>query len=136
MPFIELAKDALTQTEAQLVPEGEYDLRCVKADYRKDRNQVWINIEVLSSDISNPRDILHILSFGDKKNDDEDAYQFKNLMNQRFLEAFGITYDGNGFNTDDILGATATLSVTQVENAKVVGEFFNNIKLPPIKQAA
>ena len=108
----------------------------VKADYMKEKNQVWITIEVLNPGVDNSKDNLHVLSFGNKKDDDERAYKFKNLMNQRFFEAFKVDYEVNGFNTDDILGATATLGVTQVENAKKPNEFFNNVKLPPLKKPA
>lgn len=130
MPFIKQAlSDAKEQT---VVPEGEYDLKifsAVEKDSKKGDPMVQIIIGVESSDYPNAKSVFHHLMMV-KDDDDEQTVDRKLRGQRRFLNAFSIPSEDDGFDTDDFAGCTATLRVKQQEN-KDNGEISNVLVLPP-----
>lgn len=116
MPFIE---SAVTQAqEAEVIPEGHYDLRIHSTKDRHNEEKGTDSIEVMilveSVDHPNAQPLNFYLPLVGV-NDEPKTKQFKLLQQRRFLEAFGIPYNETGFDTDDFAGASANLPVTQGE---------------------
>lgn len=66
-----------------------------------------------------------------KPDDDAQKRNFKTLMLRRFLEAFQIPYDANGFNPEDAAGAEATVLVKLGEPNEQNMQY-NEIVLPKL----
>lgn len=138
MPFIEQAiSDA---KEAVAVPEAEYDLRIINAETQLSKkaaekgatedNMVHVLIAIDSPEYPNAAPIHHYLML---VTDPEEKNNALYLIGQkRFLVAFGIPYERNGFDIDDFPNATARCLVTLDENQQ--GEPVNQLKLPRIKE--
>jgi len=116
MPFI---NSNVTQgVEAEVVPEGTYDLRVQLTKDRhnaeKDSDSIEIMILIEDAEHQNAAPVTFYLPLVGKS-DDAKSKNFKLLQQHRFLAAFSIPFDETGFNTDDFPGATATLAVKQRE---------------------
>lgn len=135
MPFIKMALDA---KEPVVAPEAEYDLRIFKVEEKKtgDKSKipgepmllVMINIEEPGESYA---PIFHNLMLLTSKTPEEHHSLYK-LGVQRFLAAFNISGDDGGFDTDDFVGATGRMLVTQGEDDK--GDPRNEIKLPRLDE--
>src|SRR5229473_3919139 len=106
MPFIQSAiADA---KEAEVVPEGPYDLRIISADTdtsKKGNNMVVCLIGIDSSEHPNAQPITEYLVIPA----DDDEYKHLHLLKlARFLHAFSIPHEDTGFDTDDFPGSTAS----------------------------
>lgn len=115
MPFIKTPlKDA---AESQTVPDGLYELLCGEAtihhNERSGKDSVMIPIAITDppDDVSNPSDIMHFLPLL-REDDSEKGRAFKLVLQARFLVAFNIPFEDNGFDTDDISGAGGKVAVT------------------------
>lgn len=135
MPFIKMALDA---KEPVVAPEAEYDLRIFKVEEKKtgDKSKVpgepmllvMINIEEPGESYA---PIFHNLMLLTNKTPEE-HHQLYKLGVQRFLAAFNISGDDGGFDTDDFVGSTGRMLVTQGEDNE--GNPRNEIKLPRLDE--
>lgn len=132
MGFIEAALgDA---PEEQLPPEGAYDLRIVhkatgtnKAETRK---QVKVLVRIEADEDYQP--INHYLTFPNDE-DWQDRPDTAKLMLRginRFLEVFNVPNQANGFNDDDLDGATGKCLVTHRAPEDAGGDVYPELRLP------
>ena len=134
MPFISVALQDAKEPEA--VPEGEYDLRIMKhedGESKKSGNPmttIFIKIE----DAAHPNAALVRHWLVPPTNETPaDQRQMRLLDIKRFLTAFNIPMEGEGFNSDDLDGATARCMLTQDEDEES-GNVYNRLKLPRLKE--
>lgn len=121
--------------EASAVPEGEYDLRIVKAEdgetKRGDYMKV-VTIEVLDSGVPNASAVKHWII---PPTDPSDQYfNLRALDVKRFLACFGVPINDDGsFDTDDIeAGLEGRCYLTQEEGDN--GTVYNRLRLPKLKK--
>ena len=134
MSFIELPLEGTM--EEQSVPEGIYSLRI--EDVKEKTNEesgrfslmAIIRIDNPPEDNPNPAGVFHFLATpnGD---DDKKASDFMMLQIKRFLVVFGIPFEGNGFSTEDMPGATAEVLLMEEEYE---GQIKNVLRLPAIEE--
>lgn len=141
MPFIEAEMDA--DYEDKPVAEGLYDLRIVRATDKQSRNSkadmVECIIEIVGANGAAP--IFHYLVMPistkqakDRGVEPDDTDKKRNKMRNltRFLQLFGIKFEKDGFNTEDLVGADAR----QVTVTQRIPEGWdsptNSIKLPAV----
>lgn len=136
MPFIEQAMDQAH--EQDLVPEAEYDLRITQHEVKEnskgtgDNIMCVIEIENPPEGVAHPAPIFHYITLVNPS-DDAKSKDFKLRMMRRFLEVFSIPFEANGFNDDDLDGATGRCLVTQQEikrDDKPSGEYTHALRLP------
>lgn len=132
MAFIKVPLGDAAEPEA--VPADEYDLRIVSHREKESRNgNAMTQVTIAIEDANYPNAsvfnffIMHVQP-GD------DNFEFMNLNNARFLQLFGIPYDENGFDDEDLVGATARASLTLDTGDDGVKR--NSIVLPRLKKAA
>lgn len=114
MPFIELGKEFVDAQEAEVVPEGKYDLVCGDIEHKNEggKNSIRVLVNHINpvDGIATPATIFHYLPLP-VSDDSEEKARTKCLFTKRFLHAFGIPYmlsgDAVGFDTDAIKGAKA-----------------------------
>ena len=128
MPIVEA--DFGKDYEDKPVPEGKYDLRIRDAKDQKSKDgatQILCMIDIEGEEGSGT--IFHYLTLP-TKNDDDKKTRDKMRFIARFLALFDISYDKDGFNTEDLPGSTASdVSLTQDEYE---GRLSNNIVLPAV----
>ena len=123
MPFIEMGEEFANAKETPLAPEGQYDIKIHALSEDKVpglKNNLVIDTRFESE---NYLPIRHWVALPipekDARNDQEKGHdpgttaKTKMLMAKRFCYLFGIPYTDLGFNTDDFLGASARVGVTQ-----------------------
>ena len=123
MPFIEQA--VADATEGYFVDEDEYDLRIVSVeekDSKKGKPMLECVIEIVDHPDAEP--IFHYVNLV-HPDDSEKARKFKLRMTRRFLEVFGVPYQDDGFDSDDLQGAEGRCVVFQQERVDENGEAFN-----------
>lgn len=141
MPFI--AAPMADAREDELVPEGEYELTIdsyEEKDGKKEGRtnlQIMITIDNPPAETKSPAPIFHYLSLP-HEDDEPKSASFKLRMMRRFLEAFSIPFEDNGFDSDDLNGAKATLLVTQQEimrgdPPRPTGEYSHALRLPKFR---
>ncbi len=115
----------------ELVEDYEHQLRIVNATYgpgkqdpKKFRTEVII--EVL--DVPDSAGIFQYLS-DPNPDGEEKSEKFKALMTKKFLTAFGIPFDGEGFDLDDFPGKTYT-GRTKKSKDEETGRESANVILP------
>ena len=119
--------------EPQIVAEGEYDLRIIKKEdtqSKKGNPMTVCYIRIEDAPVSNPQVVIHYLT---PPTSDTPAEQreMRLLDIKRFVTLFGVAYSDAGFDTDDLLGATARGHLIQEEgDDKVIR---NRVKLPRLK---
>jgi len=131
MAFIKVALDAQEPTVA---PDGEYDLRIVKAEEKKSGTSAkipgepYVSVMII---IEEPgvdyQPFWHTLMVPTQKTDAENVNRYK-LNIQRFLACFGISGDADGFDPDDFPGSTGRANLVQGEDQN--GETKNELRLP------
>ena len=102
MGFIELNLDGVQ--EASVVPEGEYDLRVARfeATTSKKGNAMYrAMVLVEDQEYNNALPINHFLVLP-TNDDDTDVLNMKLRNIKRFLAAFGIAFEGTGYNDEDV----------------------------------
>lgn len=134
MSFIEIPLEGTM--EEQTVPENTYSVRVESAD-EKTNNETGrfsimciIRVEDPPEDNPNPATIFHFLNIPNN-GDEKKAVDFMMLEIKRFLVAFDVPFEGNGFNPEDIPGSTAELLVTEGEYE---GQPKNELRLPAIEE--
>ena len=98
--------------EPKPVPPGRYNLTISEAEINDEKKYIRVSIGI--DDHLDAPNITHFISL-EKDEDEEGKAAFKRLMAKRFLVAFGIPHDDNGYNTDDFAGCQAEVEVTLSE---------------------
>ena len=133
MPFIELGLGDIK--EARSVPADTYALQIEnifeKRNEEKNRDSIMVVINVMNppAGIENPAPIFHYLSFPNS-DDDKRNIDFFMLNLKRFLTVFNIPFEANGFDTEDLPGATGEC---YVEEEEFEGSLKNVLRLPPLE---
>lgn len=133
MPFINV--DLNNAQEPDIVPEGSYNLRIVKAEdgeSKQGNEMTTVYIKVESDDFPNSQIIKHWLTYPNSGTP-EDQRAMRLIDIKRFLTCFGIKFEGEGFNSEDLVGATGECLVTQEEADD--GNTYNRLRLPRLKKA-
>lgn len=115
MPFIEVKLDA---KESKAAPEGRYPLRIIKCDEaktgEKSKNPGERYYKVMianeSPDAAYMPIFFNLMLPG--ANQDEQVQRLRKIEIQRLLHQFNVPGDANGFDTDDLIGASAEGMVT------------------------
>ena len=115
MSFIEVPlADAKEKT---IQPEGGYELVIKKADIHKKEgtNSQSIRFIIGFDGVAEGADIFHYQGLPGPDDDDEKKNNKLVMMNQ-FLDRFSVPREGNGFATEDCLGARGRVFVAQEED--------------------
>lgn len=126
MPFI---KESLSDvTEARPAPEGEYDLRIIKAkDEPSKKGNDMITVMIGFADGTDAPPFYHYLLGWDSDTPEEQAMNRKREI-KRFCAVFDVAEE---FDAPDLVGETGTCFVSQEEgNDNIVR---NRLKLPRLK---
>lgn len=131
MSFVDLGTEFGDAQESEVVPEGRYNLTARDIEYTNTSEKHNIRVIVVHDDapIENAAPIFHYLALP-KKGDDDEKRKVKMLMTKRFLHWFNVPYEGNGFDMNDIPGASA--SMMPVGQDTYEGRTKNTLELPPI----
>lgn len=138
MPFIE---QALADAKEDIpVPEGEYDLEIIQATPKQSKkyaesgksgdNMVSVAIAIRSEEYPNAATVFHNIMLVT-----DPAYEYNHLWlrdQKRFLTLFNIPHEGNGFDVDDFVGATARSLLKVDQNDR--GDDINVLALPRVKE--
>lgn len=134
MSFIEIAiQDAQEEVS---VPEAVYDLRVTdatlkdNAETKRQSVMCMIEIENPPEDTPNVATVFHFMNLPNK-NDDAKSTKFMMLQIRRFLVAFDVPHEGNGFSPEDIPGSTAEMLLCEEEYE---GDMKNSLRLPRIEE--
>jgi Protein of unknown function (DUF669) len=130
MPKINVTlKDA---QELEIAPEGEYDLRIVKAEDGESKSGNDMTTCTIAFE-GHPewQPVRHWITY---PNEDTppDQRSFRLIDIKRFLHCFGVAYDDEGFDTDDLVGQTGRCLVIQEEADD--GNTYNRIKPPRLRK--
>lgn len=129
MSFVKInLKDA---KEPEIVPEGEYDLRIVKvmdSETKKKDPMTVLTIKIETTEVPNPAPVQHFITYPNGGQWDD----MRQLEIKRLLTLFGVRFDEAGFDTEELLGATARCLLTQDEGDD--GVVRNRLKLPRLKE--
>ena len=115
MPFIKV--DLGDAQEQENVPEGSYDLRIIKVEDKdsKSGNPMTVcTIKVEDPEYANARLINHFIVQPSKDHTPE-VKAMMILNTARFLHTFNIPYTDQGYNSDDLQGATASDVLVKLE---------------------
>ena len=132
MPFISTPLGDAKEPEA--VPEGPYDLRIVKSEdgeSKKGNPMTTVYIKIEDPAYPNAALVGHWILHPTADTPPEQL-QMRILEQRRFLECFGIPYEANGFNTDDLVGATGNSFLVQETGDDNVVR--NRLRLPKLKE--
>lgn len=134
MAFINAKLDDSVK-EGEIVPEGEYDLRIVKASRKEtkkgDREMTVVVIKIDDPEYPDAPPIMQYL-VDSKSGDDSDQVRMRSVELKRFLQAFGVAMQADGYDDEDLPGATAKCMVVQEEgDDKVIR---NRIRLPRLRE--
>ncbi len=142
MPFIDMGDEFGNTKETPMAPEGEYDLVCGEPEHNTEngKNSLVIPINFENDGYAPFR---HFLALPQKEKDlekDKDrgnkpgaTSKTKMLYVKRFCYGFSIPFNATGFETNDVPGARARLSVTQSE-ADDQGRIFQNLRTPRLPE--
>lgn len=125
MPRIEVnLKDIV---EPKPVPGGKrYGLTISEAEFREAKNDIRISIGI--DDHLDAPNVSHFCSLP-KADDDEGKAKFKARMLKRFLVAFNIPHDEDGFDVEDFPGAASELEL-RLSDPDENGNVYNRLVLP------
>jgi hypothetical protein len=116
--------------ESKPVPGGKrYDLTIAEAEFNEEKNYIRVSVGI--DDHLDSPNIAHFCSLP-KADDDERKAGFKALMLKRFLVAFNIPHDEDGFEVEDFAGAQAELEV-RLSDPDDNGNVYNRIVLPKVQ---
>ena len=133
MPYISVALD--DAKEGEPVPEGEYELRIVKAEdgeSKKGNTMTTVTMRIENAGIPNASPVRHWLVYPDSSTPMEQR-NLRLLDIKRFLTCFGVPFDGGGFDSADLEGAIGRCMLTQEQNEEN-GEIYNRLRLPRLKE--
>lgn len=115
--------------ESRPVPNGRYDLVIASAEEAKTKkgaDQIKVSLGIQGADTA--PNVTHFISLPNGEDDAQKA-NFKMLLLKRFLHAFRIPYDSDGFNVDDFAGSTASCDLMLSEPDES-GNIYNRLQLP------
>lgn len=97
-------------------PEGEYDLKVLKVDSRRNKDDTRDMI-VVTLQIESDEDYALLSEYLSIPHDEDDAKSSKlmSLRIKKFLTAFGIEFSDDGFDPEDLEGAEARLPLRKRE---------------------
>ena len=124
MPFIKESLDDIT--EGEVVPEGEYDLKIIKAaekESQKGNDMVALTIKIDDSDYPNAKLVGHWLLSPDGA--EPDVAYIRKLEYKRFCVCFDLPFD---CEVEDMVGSTGRAMLVQEEGDD--GEMYNRLRLP------
>jgi hypothetical protein len=126
MPFI---KESLADVrERRAAPEGEYDLRIMKAtDAPSKKGTDMITVQIGFADGTDAPPFYEYLMGWDSDTPD-DQISMRKLTIKRFCAVFDVSED---FDAEDLVGETGNCMVTQEEGQD--GMVRNRLKLPRLK---
>jgi hypothetical protein len=114
MPFIQMPMNEAHESEA--VPEGMYDLRIHSAEVKDSESSGKPMVECLmvieATEFPHAAPITFYLPLI-HPDDKPSARNFKLVQAARLCTAFGVPFEDNGFDTDDLVGATANVLLKQ-----------------------
>ncbi len=120
MPFVDLGKGFEDVKEAELAPEAEYDLIIRDAKHDTEKGMINVMVDFEGEDY---KMMYHTLWLPDPERDAEtdekynnekgSALKNKQLKIKRFCHAFEVPITENGFDVDDLKGATSRRKVIQ-----------------------
>lgn len=130
MPFVSVKLDA---KESKIAPEGRYPLRVIKVDEKKtgqkskNPGELYYGVMIANESPEGNYSPVFWNCMLPGPNQEENVQRMRKLDIQRFLRQFNIPGDADGFDTDDLPGATADclLTVSEGEN----GDPRNELKL-------
>lgn len=110
-------------------PEGDYDVRIIKAERKESKKGRDMIALLLKIDGYDAQPFNHFLLSWNSMDDDEDQIRMRKLEIKRFVAAFDLPDD---FDAEDCVGQTASVYLTQeVGDDDVVR---NRMRLPRIKE--
>lgn len=116
--------------ESRPVPNGRYDLVIASAEEGKSKDgtkdQIRVSLGIQGHETA--PNVTHFISLPGAGDEPQKA-NFKLLMLKRFLHTFRVPFDADGFNVDDLPGASATCDLTQSEPDDS-GNVYNRLQLP------
>lgn len=127
MSFVNL--DVTGAQEPQVVEENTYTHRIASAEQKDGKKPGAKNIEVITEIEGAGPNVPPVFTYLSLPNasDDDKASRFKVLQLKRFMHAFDIPYDTEGFNLSDWLGCTGEV-LTKVDEYE--GNLKNVIQIP------
>lgn len=128
MPFISIPLNDVKEPKA--APEGEYDLRIIDAEDTESKKGNPMTVVKIAIEGQDSYPVRHYITYPTGEDADQD--RMKALEIRRFLDCFGIAFDENGFNTEDLVGATGRSLVIQEEADD--GNVYNRLRLPRLKE--
>ena len=138
MPFIDQGTDFADSKERTPVPDGPYDLTITDEKYVAEKHYIIVTVgfDNPPDDIENPKPWVNFLNLTTNPDDPEETKKTKGLFTKRFLHMFGIPYVGNGFNTDDLRGASAksvmVKSTVYKKNPEDEGQHQYDVSIPEV----
>lgn len=118
--------------EDKAVPEGEYTVRIDNVEEKTAKDgkspQLMVMLKIEGEGGKGAATIFHYLTFP-SPDDDDDKRRTKMRMNGRFLRKFGVAFEKKGFNSEDMIGCSATVLLKQEEYE---GAIKNSINLPQV----
>lgn len=122
--------------EQEAVPEARYDLRITDAKdgkSKKGADQTMVMITVEDQEYPNAGTIFHYLTQV-QEGDSAETVRMKMMMLTRFLVAFGVKYEKDGFNSEDLPGCTANQILLRKERLEGRDEDSNSLVLPKVEK--
>jgi hypothetical protein len=116
--------------EAKVAPEGEYDLRIVRAldkPSKKGEKMCTVSIKIEEPGIDAP--LINVYLMGWDADTPPEQVRMRKLEIKRFCACFNVPTD---FETDDLVGETGRCFVYQ-EESKADGNVYNRLRLPKLK---
>lgn len=130
MAFINAQLDQSVK-EPEAAPEGEYDLRIIKANRKESKSGNMMTEVVISvEDEKGVAPIYHYLIDVTKDTPAQQA-DMRRLELKRFMQVFGIKHADDGYDDEDLPGATGRCMLTQEEGDD--GIVRNRLRLPRLK---
>ncbi len=115
----------------KMVEDDEHELRIIKATYgpgKADPTKFRTEVIIEVMDVPDSQGIFVYLS-DPNPDGEEKSEKFKALNTRKFLTAFKITFDAEGFDLDDFMGKTYT-GRTKKSKDEETGRESSNILLP------
>jgi hypothetical protein len=128
MPFVSMPLAGAIAREA--VADGKYDLRIEDAVLVASTNhpgQTNTRVRISVLDAPNAKSIFHYMA-GFAPDDDEEAKNNKKLMAIAFLNTFGVDWNDEGFELEDLPGSTA--DGVQLKQEEYEGTIQNKLVIP------
>ena len=140
MAFIKLGTEATKGVgEAQNVPDGRYNLRIASKEFDEEKRMYVLDIVVENppADIQEVFPLRHWINLPVGNDVDKDKNKWR--FTRRFLFLFGIPYSEDGFDDDNLVGATAEQALLQTEpytDKAGVKKNAQRIETPPVPREA